>query len=41
MQNFVLISGDFVESMLENEIITKEIDKNYRKNLQLIIKENN
>jgi hypothetical protein len=27
--------------MLENEIITKEIDKNYRKNLQLIIKENN
>jgi hypothetical protein len=38
MQNFVLISGDFVESMLENEIITKEIDKNYRKNLQLIIK---
>jgi hypothetical protein len=25
-----IISGDFVESMLQNGIIIKEIDKNYR-----------
>jgi hypothetical protein len=38
MQTFVLISEDFVESMLENGIIIKEIDKNYINYLQLIIK---
>ncbi len=40
MQTFVLKSGDFAESMLQNGIITKEIDKNYRNYLQLIIKYN-
>ncbi len=40
MQTFVPISGDFVESMLQNGIITKEIDENYRNYLQLIIKYN-
>jgi hypothetical protein len=37
MQTFVLISGDFLESMLQKEVVIGEKGKKYRHYLQIIL----